>query len=142
MSTMYKQEEVKEHDVIPVAYENGSNTRREKRLLSGKFDARNRRKRQKLVNEFTKNQNIELKAIVRRQAEELKESKQQAYDELKEMRSRNADLEFGLRQACVDNLTLLKANVQNKQEREYILRLLTITLVLFIGMKNEMTQQR
>jgi hypothetical protein len=129
-----------EHDIFPVVVnESGSSSiRRLKRLLSGRFYARDRRKRQKLVNEFTKNQNIELKAIVRRQAEELKESKQQVYDEMKELKSRNTDLEYGLRQACVDNLTLLKAqmmtggsdclshlssspqhDLQYKQEREY-----------------------
>jgi gas vesicle protein len=147
MSAMYKQEEVntkveggQEHDVIPVADESGGNIRRVKRLLSGRFNAQDRRKRQKLVNEFTKKQNVELKAIVRRQAEELKESKQQIDDELKELKSRNADLEYGLRQAdleyglrqaCADNLSLLKSqmtgsdshfssfpkHLQNKHER-------------------------
>jgi len=115
---MNKQEEVnpkveggQEHDIIPLADESGSSIRRVKRLLNGRFYARNRRKRQKLVNEFTKNQNVELKAIVRRQAEELKESKQQVDDELKELKSRNTDLECSLRQANIDNLTLLKAQM-------------------------------
>ena len=115
-TTMNKQEEGhakveagQERDVIPVADESGSSIRRVKRLLSGFLYVRDRRKRQKQVNEFMKNQNVELKAIVRRQAEELKESKQQVDDELKELKTCNTDLEYGLRQACAYNLILPKS---------------------------------
>jgi hypothetical protein len=139
MSDVYKQEEVEvrndtqggqKHNRMLVADESGGNIRDVKRLLAGRVYSRDRRKRQKLVNEYNRNQNVELKAIVRRQAEELKELKQQVGDELKELKSRNANLECGLRQACVDNLTLLNAQidsqissfpkqVQKKQERQY-----------------------
>ena len=60
-TTMNKQEEgnpkveaEQERDVIPVADESGSSIRRVKRLLSGLLYVRDRRKRQKQVNEFTK----------------------------------------------------------------------------------------
>ncbi|OEU08017.1 hypothetical protein FRACYDRAFT_250237 [Fragilariopsis cylindrus CCMP1102] len=69
-TTMNKQEEGnpkveagQERDIIPVADESGSSIRRVKRLLSGLLYVRDRRKRQKQVNEFMKNQNVELKAI-------------------------------------------------------------------------------
>lgn len=75
-----------------------SSTRREEQLLSNRLSARDRRKRQKVSNERMKNENIELKAKL-----------QQKADEMKELKSRNENLECGLRQARMDTLTLLTA---------------------------------
>ena len=99
-------------DETTVITTTSSSTRREDQLLSNRLSARDRRKRQKVSNERMKNENVELKAKLRRKA-----------DEMKELKSRNENLECGLRQACMDNLTLLtarmpKPNLQLQQERQ------------------------
>jgi hypothetical protein len=89
-----------------------SSTRREEQLLSNRLSARDRRKRQKVSNERMKNENIELKEKLHRRAEEIKE-----------LKSRNENLECGLRQACMDNLTLLTVRMPEPnsqlQERQH-----------------------
>jgi hypothetical protein len=82
------------------ASSNSNSSRREERLLSNRLSARDRRKRQKISNECMKKENVELKAKL-----------QQKADEMKELKSRNLNLEYGLRQACIDNLTLLKGRM-------------------------------
>ena len=72
--------------------------RREEQLLSNRLSARDRRKRQKVANQFMKNESIELKARL-----------QQQDNEIKVLKSRNEHLEYSLRQACIDNLSLLIA---------------------------------
>ncbi|OEU20279.1 hypothetical protein FRACYDRAFT_260283 [Fragilariopsis cylindrus CCMP1102] len=99
-------------DETTVITTTSSSTRREDQLLSNRLSARDRRKRQKVSNERMKNENVELKAKLRRKA-----------DEMKELKARNENLECGLRQACMDNLTLLTArmpepNLQLHQERQ------------------------
>ena len=98
-------------DETTVITTTSSSTRREDQLLSNRLSARDRRKRQKVSNERMKNENVELKAKLRRKA-----------DEMKELKARNENLECGLRQACMDNLTLLTArmpepNLQLHQDR-------------------------
>jgi hypothetical protein len=88
----------------------GSTHRREEQLLTNRISARDRRKRQKVANEYMKNENLELKAKLRQQDVEIKE-----------LKSRTENLEYALRQACIDNLTLLIApttGIRNSQQQQ------------------------
>ena len=87
--------------------------RREEQLLSNRLSARDRRKRQKVANQFMKNESIELKARL-----------QQQDNEIKVLTSRNEHLEYSLRQACIDNLSLLiaqkPANGNSTQQQQQL----------------------